>query len=45
MIEEYLNECTYNYKVYSKVTKNNATYALVTEFTPTGEESDVYLLI
>lgn len=44
-IEEYMNNNTYSWTLYSEFEKDGFKYFVVTEYTPTGEESDLYMLL
>ena len=43
-IEEYMNEGTYNWKKHAEFLKDNLRHVVITEFTPSGEESHLYIL-
>lgn len=43
-IERYLKMTTHRYKIYNEFVKDQKPHVIVTEFTPSGEESRLYVL-
>jgi len=44
MLEKYLQQTTHNYTIHSTFKKDNMEHIVATEFSPTGKESDFFIL-
>lgn len=44
LIKQYMREATYNYKLHATFGKDGMLHYVITEFTPSGQESKFYIL-